>query len=95
MIKKPKIAICGLNLESIRFAPTCAESDFRENMFFVGREISDEARKGSPAIHLAVKAFYSERNKVFGHDNDWIDVPTMVIRSRPAGPAKRHFSMTF
>ena len=95
MIKKPKIATCGLNLESNRFAPTCAESDFRENMFLVGREISDEARKGRPAFHHAVKAFYSERNKVFGHDNDRIDVPTMVIRSRPAGPAKRHFSMSF
>ena len=57
MIKKPKIAICGFNLESNRFAPTCAEIDFRENIFFVGRPISDEARKGSPAIHLGVKVF--------------------------------------
>ena len=57
MIKQPKMAICGSNLESNRFAPTCAESDFRENMFFVGREISDEAGKGSPAIHLEVKGF--------------------------------------
>ena len=95
MKKKPKIAICGFNLESNRFAPTCAESDFRENMFFVDQEISDEARKDSPAIHLGVKGFYSEMNKLFGHDDDWIDVPTMVIRSRPAGPAKRHFSMSF
>lgn len=95
MIKKPKIAICDLNLKSNRFAPTCADGDFRENMFFVGREISDEARKGSPAIHFEVKGFYSEMNKIFGHDNDWIDVPTMVIGSCPAGPEKRHFSMIF
>ena len=95
MIKKPKIAICGLNLEGNRFALTCAESDFRKNMFPVRREISDEAKKGNPAIHLAVKGFYSEMNKLFGHDNDWIDAPTMGIRSCPAGPEKMYFSMSF
>ena len=57
MIKQPKMARCGSNLESNRFAPTCAESDFRENMFFASREISDKARKGSPAIHIGVKGF--------------------------------------
>ena len=95
MKKKPKIAICGFNLESNRFAPTCAESDFRENMFFVGREISDEARKDSPAIHLGVKGFYNEMNKLFGHDDDWIDVPTMVIGSCPAGPVEEEFFNEF
>ena len=57
MIKQPKIAICGSNLESNRFAPTCAEGDFRGNMFFASREISDKARKGSLEIHIGVKGF--------------------------------------
>ena len=59
-------------------------------MFFVGKEISVEAGKGSPAIHLGVKGFYSEMNKVFGHDY-WIDLPTMVIGSCPAGPVEEAF----
>ena len=95
MIKTPKIAICGFNLKSNRFAPTCAESDFRENMYFVGSEISDEVRKDSPAIHLGVKRFYSEMNKFFSHDDDWMDVPTMVIRSYPAGPVEEAFFNEF
>ena len=59
------------------------------------REISDEARKGSPAIHLGVKGCYSEMNKVFGHDDDWIDVPTMVIESCSAGSVEKAFFNEF
>jgi len=30
-------------------------------------------------------------NKVFGHYDDWIDVPTMVIGSCPACPVEEAF----
>ena len=72
MGKKRRIAICGFNLESNRFAPTCARGDFRENMYFVGNEISTEARKDSPAIHLGVKGFYNEMDKIFGDADGWV-----------------------
>ena len=91
MGKKRRIAICGFNLESNRFAPTCARGDFRENMYFVGNEISTEARKDSPAIHLGGKGFYNEMDKLFGDADGWVALPTMVIGSCPAGPVQEHF----
>ena len=91
MGKKRRIAICGFNLESNRFAPPCARGDFRENMYFVGNEISTEARKDSPAIHLGVKGFYNEMDKIFGDADGWVALPTMVIGSCPAGPVQEHF----
>ena len=33
-MSKKRIAICGFNLESNRFAPTCSRPDFEENMWF-------------------------------------------------------------
>ena len=50
-----------------------------ENMYFASSEINDGLSKDSPAIYTGVKGFYSEMNKFLGHDDDWIDVSTIVI----------------
>ena len=60
-------------------------------MYFVGSEKSDGLSKDSPAIYIGVKGFYFEMNKFLGHDDDWIDVSTIVIGSCPAGPAAEVF----
>ena len=60
-------------------------------MYFVGSEKSDGLSKDSPAIYIGVKGFYFEMNKFLGHDDDWIDVSTIVIRSCLAGPVAEVF----
>ena len=64
-------------------------------MYFVGSEKSDGLSKDSPAIYIGVKGFYFEMNKFLGHDDDWIDVSTIVIRSCLARPATEVFFNEF
>ncbi len=95
MIDKKRIVICGFNLESNRFAPPCSRKDFEESMYFSGKEISKEARKENPRIHLGVKGFYSIMDKRFGGVGSWIEEPILVIGSSPAGPVKEEFFLQF
>ena len=95
MVQKKHIVICGFNLESNRFAQTCSKTDFEENMYFSGKEISEQARMESPSIHLGVKGFYNAMDKEFGGPEGWIDEPTLVIGSCPAGPVEEKFFTEF
>ena len=61
-----KIAICGFNLESNRFASPCDRRDFEEHMYFRGEEITREARAEHPSIHLGVCGFYKVMDAVLG-----------------------------
>ena len=94
MISKRRIAICGFNLESNRFSPTCGRADFEENMFFQGAEITEQARLETPSIHLGVKGFYATMDKTFGVDG-WQDAPAILIGSTPAGPVEEAFFTDF
>ena len=91
MVSKRRVAICGFNLESNRFSPTCNESDFKESMYLSGHDISKEARAEHPKIHLGVKGFFDVMDKIFDGENGWEDKPIMVIGSQPAGPVDENF----
>jgi microcystin degradation protein MlrC len=90
-----RIAICGFNLESNRFAPSCARADFEENMYFRGEEITHQARLEAPAIHLGVKGFYSVMDEAFGGADGWSDAPALLVGSTPAGPVEEGFFKEF
>ena len=66
MVGKKRVAICGFNLESNRFAPLCNEADFKESMYFAASDISTEARAEHTKIHLGVKGFFDTMDKKFG-----------------------------
>ena len=95
MVVKKRIAICGFNLESNRFAPSCNEADFKESMYFSGSDISKEARAEHPKIHLGVKGFYDAMDKQFGGEKGWKDEPILIIGSQPAGPVDEIFFNRF
>ena len=95
MVGKRRIAICGFNLESNRFAPTCNETDFKESMYFSGPDISKEARAEYPKIHLGVKGFFDVMDKKFDGEKGWDDEPILVIGSSPAGPVEENFFNKF
>ena len=91
MADPKRIAICGFNLESNRFAPTCSRVDFEENMYFRGAEITHQARLDAPSLHLGVKGFYRVMDEAFGGSDGWVDVPALVVGSTPAGPVEEGF----
>jgi len=90
-----RIAICGFNLESNRFAPSCARPDFEENMYFQGDEISRQARLETAAIHLGVKGFYAVMDVAFGGAEEWQAAPAVIVGSTPAGPVEEAFFKEF
>ena len=90
-----KIAICGFNLESNRFASPCDRRDFEEHMYFRGEEITREARAEHPSIHLGVCGFYKVMDDVFGSPGGWIDRPALLIGSTPAGAVEEAFFNEF
>ena len=95
MVGKRRIAICGFNLESNRFAPSCNETDFKESMYFSGSDISKEARAEHPRIHLGVKGFFDVMDKKFDGEKGWEAEPILVIGSSPAGPVEENFLNKF
>ena len=95
MAKLKRIAICGFNLESNRFAPGCARVDFEENMYFRGDEITRQARLEAPAIHLGVKGFYGVMDGALGGPEGWVDAPALLVGSTPAGPVEEGFFKEF
>ena len=95
MTNRKRIAICGFNLESNRFAPSCARADFEESMYFQGGEITRQARLEAPAIHLGVKGFYAVMDSAFGGPEGWVDKPAVLVGSTPAGPVEEVFFKEF
>ena len=86
-----RIAICGFNLESNRFASSCNRKDFEENMYFRGEDISCQARSDRPSIHLGVCGFYKVMDDTFGGSSGWEACPAVLIGSTPAGPVEKSF----
>ena len=90
-----KIAICGFNLESNRFASPCDRQDFEESMYLRGDEITQQARHKHPSIHLSVCGFYKVMDETFGGPDNWIARPSVLISSQPAGAVKEDFFNEF
>ena len=86
-----RIAICGFNLESNRFASSCNRKDFEEHMYFRGEDISCQARSDRPSIHLGVCGFYKVMDDTFGGSSGWAACPAVLIGSTPAGPVEKSF----
>ena len=90
-----KIAICGFNLESNRFAAPCDRQDFEEEMYLHGDEISQQARHKNPSIDLGVCGFYKVMDEASGGPDNWIARPSVLISSQPAGAVKEDFFNEF
>ncbi|MED5390974.1 MAG: M81 family metallopeptidase [Pseudomonadota bacterium] len=86
-----RIAICGFNLESNRFASSCNRKDFEEHMYFQGEDISCQARSDRPSIHLGVCGFYKVMDDTYGGSSGWEACPAVLIGSTPAGPVEKSF----
>jgi microcystin degradation protein MlrC len=83
----PRVAICGVMLESNSFAPVSTEADFRERGYFTGDEIMVQARTENSAIAREIPAF------VGGMDSTgpWEEVPLIFTACQPGGPIDHDF----
>lgn len=94
MAGKKRIAICGFNLESNRFSPTCSRWDFEQSCYMTGAEITRQARLEHPSIHSGVCGFYAVMDETQGRDG-WEDAPAILISSTPAGAIEEAFFTEF
>ena len=85
--KNPRVAICGMMLESNSFAPVTTEADFRERGYFLGEDIMTEARAKASVIAREVPAFVAAMDAT----GPWQPVPLLFTASQPAGPCDHAF----
>ena len=83
----PRIAICGINLESNSFSPTATEADFRSLCYLEGEDAMTDARSGSPIIGMEAVGFIQAMDAT----GPWQPVPTVFGWGHPWGPVDEPF----
>ena len=86
-VKRPRIAVLGMHLESNAFAPVTTGADFRASCYLSGDEILAEAGKPSPAMPGEISGFVAEMNRA----GAWEPVPILVTATEPGGPVEDGF----
>lgn len=85
--RSPRVAICGIMLESNSFAPVSTEADFRERGYFLGEDIMTEARAETSIIAREIPAFVDAMDAT----GPWEAVPTVFTACQPGGPIDHAF----
>ena len=85
MMKKPKVALLGIILESNRFAKPAEEDDFTSLTWLEGDDLMAEARSATPKLALEFAAFV----RAMDATGPWQPVPCILAASHPAGPVQQ------
>lgn len=85
--KIPRIAVCGIDLESNAFSPSASEADFRNLCYLEGDEILADARSDSPRSIADVAGFVGTMDAT----GPWEPVPLVYTHCHPWGPADQGF----
>ncbi|NKB57268.1 MAG: MlrC family protein 3 [Alphaproteobacteria bacterium] len=83
----PRVAICGIDLESNAFSPPASEADFRNLCYLEGDEILADARGAAPRCIADVVGFVSTMDAT----GPWEPVPLVYTHCHPWGPADQDF----
>ena len=83
----PKIAILGLHLESNRFAPPVARSDFADKMLAYGGELLTDSRSEHPRACGTLSGFVREMDRL----GPWRPAPLVYADGGAAGPIDHDF----
>ena len=84
---RPRVAICGIDLESNAFSPPASEADFRGLCYLEGAEILSDARGEAPRAIADVVGFV----KTMDVTGDWEPAPLVYTHCHPWGPADQQF----
>lgn len=83
----PRVAICGVMLESNSFAPVSTEADFRVRSYFTGDEMMTQARAEHSVIAREVPSFVGAMDAT----GPWEPVPLIFTACQPGGPVDHDF----
>lgn len=85
--KSPRIAICGIDLESNAFSPPASEADFKGLCYLEGEEMLNDARSDTPRCIADLAGFVGTMDTT----GDWNPVPLVYTHCHPWGPADQAF----
>ncbi|MDH3317601.1 MAG: M81 family metallopeptidase [Gammaproteobacteria bacterium] len=83
----PRIALCGIILESNAFAPVATEDDFRGRYYFEGDEILDQAAEAHSVMPMEMSAFVRAMHAT----GPWSPAPLVLTGCQPWGPVDSPF----
>ena len=86
-VRRPRVAILGMHLESNAFAPVTTGDDFHAACYLVGDDIIAEAAKSAPAMPAEIPGFIDEMNGI----KAWEPVPIVLAATEPGGPVDHAF----
>lgn len=89
-IRKHRIAILGLMLESNRFAPVITEEDFLKRVYLAGGEILEDLNSSDPKLPAEIRGFAARMDEM----GPWELVPILVGLVEAGGPLDHAFFQT-
>ncbi len=83
----PRVAICGINLESNAFSPVATEADFRSLCYLEGEPGLADARSANPIVGMEAAGFV----RTMDATGPWQPVPMVFAWCHPWGPVDQAF----
>ena len=86
-IKQPRVALCGINLETNAFSPVSTEDDFRSLCYLEGEDMITDVRSDAPKSTQEVVGFVSAMDAT----GPWQPIPLVFAWCHPWGPVDQTF----
>ena len=83
----PRVALCGISLESNAFSPIATEADFRALCYLAGDDILAAAGREASTLAMEMQGFLSAMDVT----GPWQPVPLVFTASHPWGPVDQAF----
>ena len=83
----PRVALCGISLESNAFSPVATEADFRALCYLAGDDILAAAGREASTLAMEMQGFLSAMDVT----GPWQPVPLVFTASHPWGPVDQAF----
>ncbi|MCY4452690.1 MAG: M81 family metallopeptidase [Immundisolibacterales bacterium] len=85
---RPRVALCGISLESNAFSPVANEADFRALCYLEGEDLLAAARGGEASTAAMEMTGFVAAMDVTG---PWDPIPIVFTASHPWGPVEQGF----
>ena len=83
----PRVALCGISLESNAFSPVAGEADFRALCYLEGEDLLAAARGEASTVAMEMPGFVGAMDVT----GPWEPVPLLFTASHPWGPVRQDF----
>ena len=85
--QSPRVALCGIHLESNAFSPPASEADFRNLCYLEGEALLADARSEAPRSVAEIAGFLGAMDVT----GPWTPVPLVFTQCHPWGPVDHDF----